>query len=318
MNNLPFGNHNHRLMESEDLLTYPGLKSGTKIQKVGEKSRSKDPDTLCASKHNVIVGVTTTDTGEIIPFESSIVVLFTAADTSGAGLIGEAYTTLIFDPLEYERVVKEGKDIMQEKYDKGEASALEYYGYNTAYYGSMPVRWVTTAPSNAKKIWNSIFGAESFNADVWGTDYHYEDATAHKISIKITNKFEGVLRTVYDSELAGSSTTFEEGGKTFIQPAVSYFAVDSPGLWTVTIDSIGSGSCSNPKLAQRETFTVATPENWGKDFSDPTVSVSNETEEPETFVETISGGSTTKTNVGLETIIGGMVIGGALIYALLG
>jgi hypothetical protein len=127
-----------------------------------------------------------------------------------------------------------------------------------------------------------------------------------------------VLRTVYDSELAGSSTTFEEGGKTFIQPAVSYFAVDSPGLWTVTVDSIGSGSCSNPKLAQRETFTVATPENWGKDFSDPTVSVSTGTEEPETFVETISGGSSTKTNVGLETIIGGMVIGGALIYALLG
>ena len=126
-----------------------------------------------------------------------------------------------------------------------------------------------------------------------------------------------MLRTVYDSELAGSSTTFEEGGKTFIQPAVSYFAVDSPGLWTVTVDSLGSGSCANPKLAQRETFTVATPENWGKDFSNPEPEDS-ETEEPETFVETISGGSTTKTNVGLETIIGGMVVGGALIYALLG
>ena len=317
MNNLPFGNHNHRLMESEDLLSYPGLKSGTKIQKVGEKTRSKDPDTLCASKHNAVIGVTTTDTGEIIPFESSIVVLFTAADTAGAGLVGEAYTTLIFDPLEYERVVKEGKDIMAQKYEDGEASALEYYGYNTAYYGSMPVRWVVTAPSNAKKIWKSIFGAESFNADVWGTDYNYEDSPAHKIRIKITNKFNGVIRTVYDSELAGSSTTFKEGGKTFVEPSVSYFAVDSPGLWTITADSIGSGSCANPKLALRETFNVATPENWGKDEPEDSES-EPETSEPETFIETISGGSSAKTEVGLETIIGGMVVGGALIYALLG
>lgn len=326
MNNLPFGNHNHRLMESEDLLTYPGLKSGTKIQKVGEKSRSKDPDTLCASKHNVIVGVTTTDTGEIIPFESSIVILFTASDSSGAGLVGEAYSKLIMDPLEYEKTVATGLDIVNQNYAdcaeikggwncKGEF--VEASAYNTTYIVTAPVRAVAAGGNWAVKKVSSWFSAENFEADVWGTKLHYEDAPAHKIRIKITNKFEGVLRTVYDSELAGSSTTFEEGGKTFIQPAVSYFAVDSPGLWTITVDSIGSGSCTNPKLAQRETFTVATPENWGLDgFSDSTAGAV--TEEPETFVETISGGSSTKTEVGLETIIGGMVVGGALIYALLG
>ena len=242
MNNLPFGNHNHRLMESEDLLTYPGLKAGTKIQKVGEKSRSKDPDTLCASKHNVIVGVTTTDTGEIIPFESSIVILFTAADTSGAGLVGEAYSKLIMDPLEYEKTVATGLDIVNQNY----ADCAEIKARSGIVKESLlrllltiqltlllaPVRAVVAGGNWAVKKVSSWFSAENFQADVWGTKLHYEDAPAHKIRIKITNKFEGVLRTVYDSELAGSSTTFEEGGKTFIQPAVSYFAVDSPGLWT--------------------------------------------------------------------------------------
>jgi hypothetical protein len=321
MNNLPFGNHNYSL-DAENLLTYPGLKSGTKIQKIGEKSRTKDQETLCQSKHNITIGVTTNDSGNIIPFESSIVVLFTASDSSGAGLVGEAYSKLIMDPLEYEKTVATGLDIVNQNYAdcakinggwncKGEF--VEAAAYNTTYIVTAPVRAVAAGGNWAVKKVSSWFSAENFEADVWGTKLHYENASAHKVRIKITNEFEGVLRTVYDSELAGSSATFTESGQTFVQPAVSYFAIDSPGLWTVTVNSIASGTCVNPKLAVRETFTVATPENWG---DEPTVEPISELE-PETFVETISGG-TSKTNVGLETIVGGVLIGGALIYALLG
>ncbi len=315
MNNLPFGNQNHSFDAEAQ---FPGTK--IKMDVLKTKDKSKDPNTLCESEHTVSIGISPPPTKDspIIPFESSIVVVFTALDSSGGGYIGDILNpvaigggikVLFTDPVKYANTIQDGKTAALDNINSDDTSfakKTESIFYLTVTEGSKGF---------AKGISNWLLSAEEVyhSDDYFGTELHYENAIAHKIRIKITNKFEGVLRTVYDSELAGSSTISPEG---YLMPAISYFAVDSPGLWTVTVDSIGSGSCANPKLALRETFTVATPENWGKDFSDPTDST--ETEEPETFVETISGGSTTKTEVGLETIIGGMVVGGALIYALLG
>jgi hypothetical protein len=318
MNNLPFGNHNHSFDAEAQ---FPGTKIKMEVLKTKEKS--KDPDTLCESEHTVSIGISPPPTKDspIIPFESSIVIVFTALDSSGGGYIGEildpmaiggGIKVLFTDPVKYANTIQAGKEgamdnIMSD--DTSGAKKTESLFYLTLTDGAKGFS------RGAAAIVTGWFSAEEvYHGDnYFGTELHYENAIAHKIRIKITNKFEGVIRTVYDSELAGSSTISPEG---YLMPAISYFAVDSPGLWTVMVDSIGSGSCANPKLALRETFTVATPENWGDESKDEPEG--SETEEPETFVETISGGSSTKTNVGLETIIGGMVVGGALIYALLG
>ncbi len=315
MNNLPFGNHNHSFDAEAQ---FPGTKIKMEVLKTKEKS--KDPKSLCESEHIVSIGISPPPTKDspIIPFESSIVVVFTALDSSGAGYIGEildpvaiggGIKVLFTDPVKYANTIQAGKEGALNNLQSNDTSVAKKTE-------SLFFLTLTGGVSGFSKGISSWFSAEEvFRGDnYFGTELHYENAIAHKIRIKITNKFEGVIRTVYDSEIAGSSTISPEG---YLMPAISYFAVDSPGLWTITADSIGSGSCANPKLALRETFNVATPENWGKDEPEDSES-EPETSEPETFIETISGGSSAKTEVGLETIIGGMVVGGALIYALLG
>ena len=97
---------------------------------------------------------------------------------------------------------------------------------------------------------------------ILGMDYHNGAANAHTISIKITNEYEGVLRTVHDTTLAGTTEVYGSGKDPM--PALAYFTIDSPGVWRVRVKSKASGSCADPRLDINERFTVPTPTGWGQ------------------------------------------------------
>jgi hypothetical protein len=156
--------------------------------------------------------------------------------------------------------------------------------YTGIYIVTAPVRIVAAAPSNINKIanhygiWDSnepededdvwydprdwFDAQQSFSGDATtlgefvGLDYHNVGASAHKVSIKITCRQNGVTRVVHDTELAGTSEVYA-GNKP--SPALAYFVIDSPGDWKVRVKSMASGSCADPRLDVVETFTVHPP-----------------------------------------------------------
>lgn len=264
-----------------------------KIDLRKNKTKSRDPKKLCGSKHAVWIGIQPPPTGgpnKIIPFENSIVVAFWANDTSGGGILDVGAVlgglgTLVTDPKHYEKTVATGLDIVNDNYakcadEKGgwncKGEFAEAAAYNSVYIVTVPVRLVGNAlnymfEDSVTTIWNKsptvnkikkwkIWGAEAktFEAgqDWVGLDYHNVGASAHKVSIKITCRQNGVTRVVHDTELAGTSELYA-GNKP--SPAVAYFVIDSPGDWKVRVKSMASGSCADPRLDVVETFTVRPP-----------------------------------------------------------
>ena len=107
---------------------------GTTVTKQGSKGKAETDDTvLCDSKHEVWVYTTDyLNDGAITPAEDNIIVSFVGTDTSGTGCMGaivDGSMKFITDPEEWSNTVDDGMDIMQQKYDDGDASALEYYTY---------------------------------------------------------------------------------------------------------------------------------------------------------------------------------------------
>lgn len=312
---------------ADDQTGYPG--TDVVIKKLGDKQATKDLKTLCKSKHSVVIGLTPPPTADspATPYETSIAVLFTASDTSGAGLVGEAYTKLLFDPLEYEKTVAQGLDIVWDRDNQTVGDYTEAVAYTGTYIVTAPVRAVAAAGNALVKGVASLFGAEGFSgfsgfserkADTWGTDLHYEDASAHKIRIQIFNTPpNGTRRQVYDSELAGSSESVSVGDREFVKPAVAYFAIDAPGKWEVFIDSIGSGTCANPKLKFSKSFTVEPPPETQPESLGSVDTDGDGVAETLVSTQGSRGTATSVPTVGLETIIGGTLLTGVFLYALL-
>jgi hypothetical protein len=307
-------------MAEPDYLTYPG--TDVQIKVLGTKTRSEDPETLCASEHSVVIGLTpppTTD-NPAKPYETSIVVAFTAIDTSGAGYIGQILDPMavaggikvfVTDPQKYSNTIEAGKAGAYQKIATGTTGEKIEGGAFIAIANTPPVK----AYQALAKGWKKLFGAESprlFRAtDYFGQQYHYEDASAHKIRIQIFNTPpDGTRRQVYNSELAGSS----DDSKGYVLPAFGYFAIDSPGKWEVYTESIASGTCGTPKLKFSKSFTVPVPQQMvdtdGDGVADSLVST-------QSGVATRAGGSDSDPTVGLETIIGGTLLTGVFLYALL-
>ena len=247
---------------------------------------------LCGSKHAVWIGIQPPPTGgpnKIVPFENNIVVAFWANDTSGGGILDPGAVlgglgVLITDPKHYEKTVATGLDIVNDNYancadEKGgwncKGEFAEAAAYNSVYIATVPVRLVGNAlnymfEDSVTTIWNKsptvnkikkwkIWGAESkksFATDYLGLDYHNVGASAHKVSIEITCRHNGVTRVVHDTELAGTSELYAGNQPS---PALAYFVIDSPGQWKVRVKSMASGSCADPRLDVVETFTVASP-----------------------------------------------------------
>ena len=256
-----------------------------------DKTKSRDPDmfsksqgyapSICASKHSVWIGIQPPPTGgpnKILPFENNIVVAFWANDTSGGGILDPGAViggigVMITDPKKYEKTVGTGLDIVNQNYQdckdkqggwncKGEFAEASLY--TATYIITTPVRAVAAvgnwAYKGVKSLWAEEDMTHSFSATSagqWlGLDYHNVAANAHKISIEITCRQNGVTRVVHDTELAGTSQVYD-GTKP--KPAIGYFVIDSPGQWKVRVKSMASGNCADPRLDVVETFTVHPP-----------------------------------------------------------
>ena len=259
-----------------------------KIDLRKDKTKERDPRKLCGSKHSVWIGIQPPPTGgpnKIVPFENSIVVAFWANDTSGGGVLDPGAIiggigVAITDPEKYGSTVDTGQQIvlqnLQDCKDKGGSwcvgettEAVIYSGMNVIFGTVGKGLGVFTNPKKyggyAKTIWNKSkispknwFAEtnESFATDFLGLDYHNVGAAAHKVSIEITCRQNGVTRVVHDTELAGTSDVYFGNRPS---PALAYFVIDSPGDWKVRVKSMASGSCADPRLDVVETFTVVSP-----------------------------------------------------------
>ena len=94
---------------------------GSKVIELATDSDEIDTYSLCASKHEAWIYVTDEDEdGTPNAVADSIIVAFTALDSSGAGCVDEIFDgviTFITDPEEWQSTVDTGYDIIWEKYD---------------------------------------------------------------------------------------------------------------------------------------------------------------------------------------------------------
>tara|TARA_B100000029_G_scaffold327031_1_gene319450 strand:+ start:8164 stop:9075 length:912 start_codon:yes stop_codon:yes gene_type:complete len=248
----------------------PGSSPTISIDLRKDKTKERDPKSLCGSKHAVWIGIEPPPVGgpnKIIPYENNIVVAFWANDTSGGGILDPGAViggigTMITDPKEYEQTVAEGLDIVWGRDNETFGDYAEAVGYTTVYVITAPVRAVAAVGNWAYSGITSLFAEtdESFNTDTdfLGLDYHNAAAAAHKVSIEISCRYQGQTRIVHQTELAGTSAVY---GGNKPKPALAYFVIDSPGEWKVRVKSLASATCADPRLDVVETFTVAEPKS---------------------------------------------------------
>ena len=245
-------------------------------------------------------------------------VAFWANDTSGGGILDPGAViggigTMVTDNREYEKTVAQGLDIVWSRDNETFGDYAEAVGYTAVYVVTAPVRAVASLGSTVV----GWFSAESYETDTdfFGLDYHNAAANAHTISIKITNEYEGVLRTVHDTTLAGTTEVYGSGKDPM--PALAYFTIDSPGVWRVRVKSKASGSCADPRLDINERFTVPTPTGWGQTDS-PTESQITPAAPVEITTQTSTTQVAQKTGVNPLALVGATIgVGGVLLYALL-
>ncbi len=297
--------------------TLPGFDNPIELLK--DKTKERDPYNLCGSKHAVWVGIEPpAKPDKIIPFENNIVVAFWANDTSGGGILDPGAIiggigTMVTDNKKYEKTVAKGLDVVWSRDNETVGDYAEAVGYTAVYVVTAPVRAVAAAGSAVI----DFFSAENYETetDFLGLDYHNAAANAHTISIKITNEYEGVLRTVHDTTLAGTTEVYGSGKDPM--PALAYFTIDSPGVWRVRVKSKASGSCADPRLDINERFTVPTPTGWGQTDS-PTESQITPAAPVEITTQTSTTQVAQKTGVNPLALVGATIgVGGVLLYALL-
>lgn len=293
------------------------------IELLEDKTKERDPKKLCGSKHAVWVGIEPpAKPNKIIPFENNIVVAFWANDTSGGGILDPGAViggigTMITDNREYEKTVAEGLDIVWSRDNETFGDYAEAVGYTAVYVVTAPVRVVASVASEGWNAVSSLWETESYETDTdfFGFDYHNAAANAHTISIKITNEYEGVLRTVHDTTLAGTTEVY--GSAQNPMPSLAYFTIDSPGVWRVRVKSKASGSCADPRLDINERFTVPTPTDWGQTDS-PTESQITPAAPVEITTQTSTVEVAEKTGTTPLVLLGATIgVGGLLAYALL-
>ncbi len=258
----------------------PGSWPITTIDLRKDKTKERDPASVCGSKHSVWIGIEPPPVGgpnKIIPYENNIVVAFWANDTSGGGVLDPGAImggigTMITDPKEYHDTLGEGQSVVWQEWKDcsgvgecaGKGTQLVVYSVANVTVGVVG-RAVGGLFSAGKAIgkatcfWCAESEAESFETDWVGLDYHNLSAAAHKVSIEISCRYQGKTRIVHQTELAGTSEVY--GMEKNPKPALAYFVIDSPGEWKVRVKSLASGTCADPRLDVVETFNVAEPKS---------------------------------------------------------
>lgn len=254
---------------------------GSKVIELATDSDKIDTYSLCASKHEAWIYVTDEDEdGVPNAQDDSIIVAFTALDSSGAGCIDEIFDgviTFLTDPEEWESTVETGLDIVLDRFDNCEggwdctkdgAAAVVYSGTYVVTTGG---KWVLETTGNAAidtgswigkqasklKFWSeeetmrrNIFRSDSSQSEVtscnpldggfYGTGWHNSNGGEHKVKITIDKLYQGKTTTVYQSELAGSDSYKKKDGALLFQPAYRKFKLNGPGTYTVIVQSLAA------------------------------------------------------------------------------
>ena len=118
---------------------------------------------------------------------------------------------------------------MKQRYEDGEASWLEYRGYQVVYV-CLCLTMGSQHSNSASTIWEKSslspknWFAESFATDYLGMDYHSDTLTLILFLSRLRRI--RVLRTVHDTTLAGTTEVYGSGND--LMPALAYFTIDSP------------------------------------------------------------------------------------------
>ena len=254
---------------------------GSKVIELATDSDKIDTYSLCASKHEAWIYVTDEDEdGVPNAQDDSIIVAFTALDSSGAGCIDEIFDgviTFLTDPEEWQSTVDTGYDIIWDNADNCDGawdctSKYTQAGLYTGVYGvTTGGKWVLETTGNAAidtgswigkqasklKFWSeeetirrNIFGADSSQSEVtscnpldgefYGTAYHNSNGGEHKVKITINKLYQGKTTTVYQSELSGSDSYKKKEGALLFEPAYRKFKLNGPGTYTITVQSLAA------------------------------------------------------------------------------
>lgn len=276
---------------------------GSKVIELANDTSVIDTYSLCGSKHEAWIYVTDEDEdGVPNAQDDSIIVAFTALDSSGAGCIDEIFDgvlTMISDPEEYEKTVATGLDIIWDNANNCEGGwdCTAKYGQATLYtaiYGvTAPVRAANIGIQAAASWVGGLFDAESYRADssqsevttcnplksgtgeFWGTTYHNSNGGEHRVKITINKLYQGKTTTVYQSELSASDSYKKKDGALLFQPAYRKFKLNGPGTYTVIVQSLAANmDCGNPDLDLTTSVVVAESPDAGA--IENTVSTLNE------------------------------------------
>ncbi len=254
---------------------------GSKVIELATDSDKIDTYSLCASKHEAWIYVTDEDEdGVPNAQDDSIIVAFTALDSSGAGCIDEIFDgviTFITDPEEWQSTVDTGYDIIWDNADNcdGARDCTSKYTQAVLYTGVYGVttggKWVLETTGNAAidtgswigkqasklKFWSeeetmrrNIFKSDSSQSEItscnpldggfYGIGWHNSNGGEHKVKITIDKLYQGKTTTVYQSELAGSDSYKKKDGALLFEPAYRKFKLNGPGTYTVIVQSLSA------------------------------------------------------------------------------
>ena len=313
---------------------------GSPVIELAHKDATIDTKSLCGSKHEAWVWVTDEDEdGVPNALEDSIIIGFKGLDSSGAGCIDaiiQGGLIYITDADEWNSVVSEGLDILQQKYDDCQGVAdctwkgVQLGAYGTAYgftyvaqpiidYGIVkPTTWVaSTASSGWKKVKSWFAEEEQFRSEIdtnitncnilspdgatTGTLFHNQNGDEHRIKITVNKLYQGITSKVHEVEMAGGTTYKKIDNALWFEPVYKKLKLTGPGTYTIQVESLAANQdCGTPEL----NFTTSVE-----------VSPSANNQEETTTTEDTVGSLVASTGVRPLYVYGGIILFGGLLLS---
>lgn len=313
---------------------------GSPVIELAHKDATIDTKSLCGSKHEAWVWVTDEDEdGVPNALEDSIIIGFKGLDSSGAGCIDaimQGSLIYITDPDEWNSVVSEGMDILQQRYNDCQGftdctgaliSAGTYAGIYGATYVAQPIidyaivkptTWGLSKASSGWKKAKSWFSSEQFRSEIdtnitncnilspdgatTGTLYHNQNGDEHRVKITVNKLYQGITTKVHEVELAGGTVYKKIDNKLWFEPVYKKLKLTGPGTYTIQVESLAANQdCGTPEL----NFTTSV---------EVLPSANNQEEETTTTEDTV-GSLVASTGVRPLYVYGGIILFGGLLLS---